>query len=468
MDTGLITSPLENIHSHTSESGVPTDLVRFLGTMFDPADIIGIRPIETWIDPATKQAQRRILYDAIEYAPAGVLVANGRYWAQLLAFAAAEKANLFFTVCPRFGPRNQYERDGARLRWDLAWQIRTVRTLWADLDHCAVDDALTRCTSTGLPSPSVVVRSGHGCHLYWILDVPYVIDDVEDPPGIGTEFIDQGPGAKRLPRKYAQTATGRVYLFQRDPLTGGDSNRLNPEFRSGLSPKARCIKNLLSGIAAAIKGDHTTDLSRLLRLPGTMNRKDEQNGKTPVPCVLVGCPPEKRYPLEVFARFLPSSPSTTSQQEQVAPVQSPTLEQLTRLTRRDRDRLAHLVHKCQTAQDRSKADWALVCWCIRRGIDKEMLWEQVQQIGKFGDRGREYFDLTWSNAEEHLRQRIYACRGAQPNGEASRNGTGLSSPPGRGGGPDSPDEPSGEHEAGGDSGPLLPESDTDPHRLARA
>ncbi len=406
MDTTIVTSPPEISNCLTSASGAPTDIARLLRALFDPPDIIGIRPIETWTDPETKQAQRRILYNAIEYAPAGVLVANGRYWAGLLAFAETEKANLFFAVCPRFGPRDQYERDGARLRWDLQWQIRTVRSLWADLDHCAVDEALTRCDEAGLPSPSVVVRSGHGCHLYWLLDSPYLIDDAGDPPGVSKEYIDRGPDEKRLPRKYAQTATGRVYLFLPDPLTGGDSRRPNPDFRPEVSPKARRIKNLLSGIAAAIKGDHTTDLSRLLRLPGTWNRKDERNGRTPVPCVLVECDAQKRYALEEFARFLPPSSSANSQQEQVAPVQLPTWEQLTQLTRRDRDRLAYLLNKSRTAQDRSKADWALLCWCIRRGIDRELLWEQVQDVGKFAERGRDYFDLTWSNAEERTQETV--------------------------------------------------------------
>jgi hypothetical protein len=40
-----------------------------------------------------------------------------------------------------------------------------------------------------------------------------------------------------------------------------------------LSPKAQDIQDILGGIASKIGGDHTTDLSRLLRVPGTLNRK---------------------------------------------------------------------------------------------------------------------------------------------------------------------------------------------------
>jgi hypothetical protein len=51
---------------------------------------------------------------------------------------------------------------------------------------------------------------------------------------------------------------------------------------------------------------------------------------------------------------------------------------------------------------RSEADWALVCAAIEDGWDCEALWARVHSIGKFADRGRGYFDLTWSKAEAHV------------------------------------------------------------------
>ena len=35
-------------------------------------------------------------------------------------------------------------------------------------------------------------------------------------------------------------------------------------------------------MAQKLGGDHTQDLARILRLPGTLNRKDERNGKQAV------------------------------------------------------------------------------------------------------------------------------------------------------------------------------------------
>ena len=70
-----------------------------------------------------------------------------------------------------------------------------------------------------------------------------------------------------------------------------------------VSPRGQHIRAILTGIASAIGGDHVIDLARILRLPGTMNRKDERNGKKPVPCELVECDPTRRYSLSAFDRF---------------------------------------------------------------------------------------------------------------------------------------------------------------------
>src|SRR5262249_31414446 len=88
-------------------------------------------------------------------------------------------------------------------------QIRTVRVLWADLDHCMPDEALERCRSASLPEPSIVVRSGAGVHLYWLLDEPFLIDDVGEPPPVEWD-------AERRKKYFIDQATGkRVYNFHR-------------------------------------------------------------------------------------------------------------------------------------------------------------------------------------------------------------------------------------------------------------
>ena len=86
------------------------------------------------------------------------------------------------------------------------------------------------------------------------------------------------PDGRKKPRKYISENGEKVYLDQRRHV-------------SRLSPKAEHFQDVLAGIAKALGGDHTTDLSRLLRLPGTFNRKDERNGRKPVPAELVECDP---------------------------------------------------------------------------------------------------------------------------------------------------------------------------------
>jgi hypothetical protein len=369
---------------------VPPELTRFLEALFLPGDIVLVRPIETWTEGGKKRSH--VVYKEISYLRAERLAADANLWAALLEVAARTRANLFFGVCPRFR-RKHYNR---------AFQVRIVRVLWADLDHCQPAEALRRCDEAGLPRPSLVVRSGHGTHLYWLLVEPYPIDDAGDPPAILQEWVEL-PGGKKRPRSYVELPGGtRVYEFIADAQTGGDSRKKDPAFPDALSPKALHAQHVLQGIAAAIQGDHTQDLSRLLRLPGTLNRKDERNGKEPVPCELVECDPGRRYPFADFEKFAASSPQKAKADE-LARIRLPR----NRLTPGRLNKLGDFINLCAVADDRSRADWRLCCWAIRQGLDKEEVWKQVCEVGKFGQRGRTYFDRTWDRAEQLVRAKIY-------------------------------------------------------------
>jgi hypothetical protein len=161
----------------------------------------------------------------------------------------------------------------------------------------------------------------------------------------------------------------------------------------------------LAGIAKVCGGDHTTDLSRLLRLPGTLNRKDQRNGREPIPTVLVECDASRRYSLEVFQPFAsPSAESERARQVAVMPLPRPR-----RTSASKADKLGELVAASSIAQagSRSEADFAVCCFAIRHGISKEEVWSQVEQVGKFAELGRRYFDLTWENAEYDVRAGTY-------------------------------------------------------------
>ena len=352
---------------------------RFLSTLFVDSDTILFRPIETWVEAGKKRSRVDYRHTCYRKAvPALVQITLP----QLLKLAAEEHVNLFFGVCPRPGPKG---------RFDLAWQIRTVRVLWTDIDHVTVDEARERIANAGVPQPSILVNSGNGVHCYWLLDSPYLIDDAGDPPAIETEWI-QMPGGRKKPRKYFVENGDRVYLDQRRHV-------------SRLSPKAQHVQDILAGVAHALDGDHTTDLSRLLRLPGTLNRKDQRNGREPVPAALVECDPARRYPLATF-ESLKSPSAETERSKQIAAMPLPRAR---KISSSKADKLAELIAACAIAPtgSRSEADFAICCYAIRNGIAKDEVWAQVEQVGKFGEQGRRYFDLTWENAEYDARAAMF-------------------------------------------------------------
>lgn len=353
--------------------------VTFLQAIFDERDTVVFRPIETWTEGDAKKS--RVLYKSVLYRAAKPLLLQMAV-DSLLKTSEAERANVFFGVCPRFGSNG---------RFDLAWQIRVVRVLWADIDHETVDGALKRVEKAGLPKPSLVVNSGNGVHLYWLLDCPVTIDDGGDPPAVETEWVEKSGGGKR-PRKYFLDNGDRVYLDKQPHA-------------SRLSPKAQHLQDIIAGIATAIGGDHTIDLSRLLRVPGTLNRKNERNGQEPRPTQLIECDASRRYPISTFEPFAARAPQVKVRQQ----IAAMPLPRTRKLSANRSDKLAQLVAASAIAPagTRSEADFAVCCYAIRNGIAKEEVWAQVEQVGKFADHGRRYFDLTWENAEHDVRVGIY-------------------------------------------------------------
>ena len=356
---------------------------KFLRELFVAGDTMLIRPIETWDQDGRKHS--KVDYKGTAYPVLGLKAADERVAGVVRAQitrSVETRCNIFFGVCPRFGGGGKY---------DLAWQVRTVRVIWADIDNATVDDVRARIEKASLPRPSITVNSGNGFHVYWLLDEPYLIDDAEDPPAVEMEWVEKD--GKRSPRKYYLDATGeRVYL---------DSPRMAP----ALSTKAQHAQDVLQGLAAAIGADHTFDLSRILRIPGTLNRKDERNGRAPVPCKLVDLHPGLRYGFDRFEPFALRSPDK-ARREKVSQVALPVLKKLSpgRI-----DKLNELVAICSATEvgQRSGVDFRLCCHAIENGIDPEEVWSRVQNVGKFSERGRSYFDDTWDSAASKTQERIY-------------------------------------------------------------
>ena len=76
-----------------------------------------------------------------------------------------------------------------------------------------------------------------------------------------------------------------------------------------------------------------------------------------------------------------------------------------------------LLAACANAPEgqRSERDFALCIAAVRHGCDGEATWERVCNTGKFAERGRRYFDLTWRSATEAAAndppRRPQECRG---------------------------------------------------------
>jgi hypothetical protein len=376
----------------------------FLKVLFAPGDCVLFRPIETLTENGKKKS--RVDYKGIVYRHLGVNGDGG--WQHLDASieimmrpmvqrSAAEHTNVFYGVCPRFR-----QSGGGKVSFDAAWQIRTIRVLWADIDHVTVDEARERIKVAGLPEPSIVVNSGNGVHVYWLLDEPYIVDDCGDPKPVYVEFIDQGEGKKKKPRKYRLDGDEKLWLDI-------------PSNVPPLSPKAELVQDVLTGIASKIDADHTTDLARLLRVAGTMNRKDERNGKQPIPCTLVVCEPNRRYPFDLFVPLAEASPDRLHR-EKLAKVKLPTPR---KLSPTKRDKYSGFLAACNMAEvgQRSQADFGLCCFAIKSGMAKTEVWADVHNVGKFAEGGDRYFGLTWAAAETKVREEIAQSAAASTSRE---------------------------------------------------
>jgi len=132
---------------------------------------------------------------------------------------------------------------------------------WADLDlksgahpkaalPATVEDAL-KILPGQLP-PTIVVLTGNGAHVWWLFKEPYIFDNEEDRQAVATQVVRW---------------------------------------------------NTLLSLNASTHGwvyDRLSDLSRILRIPGTQNLKDPTNPKD----VVIHSFTDRRYNLSDFAEYL--------------------------------------------------------------------------------------------------------------------------------------------------------------------
>lgn len=208
------------------------DLHRFLRVLFEPADTVEIRPIEIWTDVVSKRRHSSVLHEHRMWLTPHEIADRESILSEL---NTASRANVFMGVNPRAAHGGSRKSD-----------VRICRSVWVDMDDVTPESARWRCHITGLPDPSLLVDSGSGVHLYWILREPVCVSTLE--------------------------------------------NRRNFEVR-------------LKMLYQRLRADSTNDVTRLLRLPGFKNMKDARNGAETPMCRLVWYSPDERFELD---RLLPS------------------------------------------------------------------------------------------------------------------------------------------------------------------
>lgn len=149
-----------------------------------------------------------------------------------------EGYNIFFGVTPRKIESGDEEA------------VAGITAVWADIDYekkKISEEAALESIRSLKHLPSIIVRSGHGFHLYWLLD-----------------------------RLYVQHTEREL------------------------------TRSIMNGLAKILKGDHVSDLPRLLRLPGSNNVKDVNNPKK---CEIEDehFHPEQRYSLQELEEYAISS-----------------------------------------------------------------------------------------------------------------------------------------------------------------
>ncbi|MCO6042693.1 RepB family DNA primase [Aeoliella sp. ICT_H6.2] len=302
----------------TPSSSAREALRQFLAALYDPRDLVEVRPIEIWDGPTGREsrplsAMRRWL------SPAELLSSM----AELYALNLDRNANIFMGVNPRKaaggGTKHSVER---------------CRCVWAEVDRVSAEGAALAWRQARLPTPSIVVASGNGVHGYWLLDEPLWFPTL---------------------------------------------------------PSRRRFESMLKTLYRDLKADATSDVSRLLRLPGFWNVKNRRHGSRPLPCTLVHCRSGLRYPLHTFDRWMQKKPRATTSPpsgKATTSINDVRVQQLT--ARLDLD-----------VADRSARDFAIICELLRLGLTKRDIWPLVRDKSKFRCRGRDYFLRTVYNAAFH-------------------------------------------------------------------
>jgi hypothetical protein len=180
--------------------------------------------------------------------------------------AITRRYNVYFGL----GLRQEQLEDG---RGESA-DVLGIPGLWVELDlkHAVhtkvnlpdtIDEALSLVHEALPLGPSIIIRSGYGLHVYWLFRELWIFEDAED----------------------RQAA---YHLLHR-------------------------LQSTIQGVAKlhGWEVDSTFDLARVLRIPGTLNRKVADD---PQLVTIIEADPDRRYNPSDFSEYLIEVDETTSQQ----------------------------------------------------------------------------------------------------------------------------------------------------------
>jgi len=150
--------PTEKGHCQSARHLTQDSLIAFLDMLFEPADLVELRAIETYLSQDGKGMSRLLARDWM--TPREIIARSSEIskW--------NETANIFFGVNPRTA------RDGHKA------SIALCRHIWADFDNVAPAEMSCRFERVGL-LPTMIVNSGHGVHAYWRLVNPVSVQKTD-------------------------------------------------------------------------------------------------------------------------------------------------------------------------------------------------------------------------------------------------------------------------------------------------
>ena len=298
---------------------------------------------------------------------------------QLHQVASRNGDNLFFGVCPRFGGNG---------RFDLAWQIRTVRALWTDIDTLLSTKA-RRARRQRRSTAAIDHRQFRQRRASLLVARTRLSDRRRRRSAACGNGMERRRRTGERSRESTLVENGeKVYLDQRRHV-------------SRLSPKAEHLQDVLAGIARRVGGDHTTDCRGCFVCRARLNRKDERNGAQ-AGAGRTGRVRSGRVNIRslTFEPLKSAFAGNRAGQEDRGDAVAADAEDLS-IQGRQAGGADRGMRHCAGRQP-VEADFSLCCFAIRNGIAKEEVWPQVQQVGKFAECGPHYFDRTWSKAEDQV------------------------------------------------------------------